>query len=164
MTSSSWGNSASAGSSSWFGDSTITSWCPIAFHKYSLLNDLFFVFRLFGWTESWVEVWDNADKPVFWSFPNQRVLATLYFAVFFLVKHYGWRRHVFVANAHGANRGFGGFRFGFGEVGGSSAAFSGDYNPAVKQVIFSKFVVRHIRQKECWGILAFLSPKLRRRL
>lgn len=66
-----------------------------------------------------------------------------------------------VARAHGADVGCGLCFFLFGEVGGSSAAFRGDYDPAVKQIIFSKFVVNHYGKLPCrekiglGGILAF---------
>jgi hypothetical protein len=108
-----------------------------------VFNDLFLVFGLFGRAKRWVEIWDNSDKPVFLPVASQWILAALYFGAVFLVEHQGWRRHIFVANAHGANRGFGGFLFGFGEICGSAATFSCDYDPAVKQIVFSKFIIRH---------------------
>ena len=90
-----------------------------------------------------------------------RVVVFHYFAVRFQVKQNGWRRHVLVARAHGADVGCGLCFFLFGEVGGSSAAFRGNYDPAVKQIIFSQFVVNHYGKLPCReeislsGILAF---------
>src|SRR3990170_7057941 len=105
--------------------------------------NLFFVSGLFGFAKSGVEVWNDADKPVSCALSNERVFAFLYFAVLFLVEHYCWRRHVFVAHAQGTDCSLSGFKLWFGEVGRAAATFGSDYNPAIKQVIFSKFIVRH---------------------
>jgi len=48
-----------------------------------------------------------------------------------------------MSNAERAIWVFGCFWSSFCKVGGSFAAFFCDYDPAVKQVIFSKFIVRH---------------------
>lgn len=53
---------------------------------------------------------------------------------------------MFVTWAHGAGAGLGVsvFIFLFCEICGSSGTFSGDYDPAIKQKIFSDFVVKHV--------------------
>jgi hypothetical protein len=67
----------------------------------------------------------------------------LYFAIYPMQKRTARGRHVFVSNAERARRGFCVFWSGFGEVGGSFAAFFGDDHPAVKKIIFAQFIIWH---------------------
>ena len=50
---------------------------------------------------------------------------------------------MFIAEAHKASVSLRCFLFLFGEVCGSSCAFGGDDDPAVQQIILSKFVKWH---------------------
>ncbi len=62
---------------------------------------------------------------------------------------------MFIANAEWTNRGVGVLRFRF-EVGRSAASLCCDYNPAIKKVIFSQFIVRHrVNSQKRIGIAAF---------
>jgi hypothetical protein len=109
-----------------------------------VLHDLFLVFGLFGRAKSGVKVWDNADKPVFWALASQRILATLNFAVLLFGRAW-WRAGVmFSLPTHmGQTVVLAVSCLGLAKVYGSATSFSCDYDPAVKQVVFSKFIIRH---------------------
>ena len=55
---------------------------------------------------------------------------------------------MFVSYAHGADGGFASCGFGFGKISWSTTSFCGNYNPTIKYVVFSEFIVGQINSTE----------------